>query len=340
MIGFHCSHELYDPRRLLDLAAQAHAAGFDAIGCSDHISPWTETGESGYAWSWLGAAMERVPLTFGTVCAPGQRYHPAIVAQKAATLAQMFPGRFWVALGTGQFVNEHVIGEPWRSKSDRQQRLKESADIMRRLWNGETVTTSGLIKTDRAKIYSLPEEPPLIFGAAITDETAQWVGSWADGLLTVAKPPEDLAKTVAAFRRGGGEGKPMRLQSAVAFDAEAAYRNWGHCGVSISDQQDIVVPIEFDRRKAKFDAEAVKDKLRVSDDLEQHRRWIADDLHGRFRGRVFALRRRRHGELHPAVSELRLAEILIFNNAVNEVAGSGCCGTRDLVHCQTLGATS
>src|SRR5690606_15113132 len=124
-------------------------------------------------------------------------------------------------------------GQKWPEKKERQQRLLECVDIIRRLWRGETVSHSGLVTVQDAKLYTRPKVPPLIFGAAITDTTAEWVGSWADGLITVAKSKEDLAATVEAFRRGGGQNKPMRLQAAVSFEKSekvaevAAYHNWG-----------------------------------------------------------------------------------------------------------------
>ncbi len=284
MIGFHCSHELYTPRELLGYCHDAHQAGFTAISCSDHISPWSAGGQSGYAWAWLGAAMQQTPLTFGTVCAPGQRYHPVIVAQKAATLAQMFPSRFWFALGTGQNLNEHITGDKWLPKAERQERLVQSVDLMRRLWRGEEVSADGYVQASQAKLYTLPETAPLIFGAAITAETAEWVGSWADGLLTVAKPPVELAKTVAAFRRGGGEGKPMRLQSAVSYAKtqavakEAAFRNWGNACLDVGELQDIAMPEEIDRRVADKGASKIDEVLRVSSELAQHIEWIRQDL--------------------------------------------------------------
>ena len=110
-IGIHASHEQIPPSRLLAAVRHAEAAGFGAAMCSDHFSPWSERqGESGFAWSWLGAALEATDLSLGCVNAPGQRYHPAIIAQAAATLAEMYPGRFWVALGTGEASNEHITG--------------------------------------------------------------------------------------------------------------------------------------------------------------------------------------------------------------------------------------
>lgn len=102
-IGYHASHEQFPPSLLLTQVQQAQAAGFDSAMCSDHFHPWNEAqGQSGHAWSWLGAALQATSLPMGTVCAPGQRYHPAVIAQAAATLAEMYPGRLWVALGSGR----------------------------------------------------------------------------------------------------------------------------------------------------------------------------------------------------------------------------------------------
>jgi coenzyme F420-dependent glucose-6-phosphate dehydrogenase len=122
--GFHCSHEQHAPSALLRHARLAATAGFGAAMCSDHFHPWSERqGQSGFAWSWLGAALASTPLSFGTVCAPGQRYHPAVVAQAAATLAEMFPRRFWLAVGSGEALNESITGEPYPPKPQRNERL-------------------------------------------------------------------------------------------------------------------------------------------------------------------------------------------------------------------------
>ena len=288
MIGFHASHELFTPSRLLELVHLAEQSGFKAASCSDHFHPWSSDGQCGFAWSWLGAALQSTSLSFGTVNAPGQRYHPAIIAQAAATLGQMYPGRFWIAVGTGENVNEHITGQPWPSKSQRRQRLFECVQIMRRLWAGETVTHDGLVQVDRAKLYTRPETKPLIFGAAVTDETAEWVGSWADGLLTVAKPMSELQKTVNAFHRGGGTGKPMRLQAAVSFKPSqrtaeaAAFYKWGIGCLGVNDLQDVDMPEEFDRLVAQHQPQEIAESLCVSADIDQHRRWIEDDLSAGF----------------------------------------------------------
>lgn len=131
-IGYHASHEQFSPSELINYVQEAEEAGFVAGMCSDHFHPWTEQqGESGYAWSWLGAALQATSIPFGVVCAPGQRYHPAIIAQAAATLAELFPDRFWIAVGSCQALNEHITCDPWPLKPDRNARLKESVEVMR-----------------------------------------------------------------------------------------------------------------------------------------------------------------------------------------------------------------
>lgn len=284
-IGYHASHELYGPRELLRLAAQAERAGFAAAMCSDHFHPWTRRqGESGFAWSWLGAALQATGLTFGVVNAPGQRYHPAIVAQAAATLARMFPGRLWVALGTGQNLNEHITGDPWPPKPERRARLEESVDVIRALWAGETVTRRGRVRVEGATLYTRPVTPPSIYGAALTSETAEWVGSWADGLITVAGDVEAMRGIVEAFRRGGGEGKPMAVQAAVSWAEsesealEAARRHWPIAVVDLARNQDLPDPADFDRETAGLRPEDLRDKLRVSADLDRHVDWLRGDL--------------------------------------------------------------
>src|SRR5918992_4742729 len=174
-VGIHASHEQLSPARLLEVTRAAEAAGFRAAMCSDHLAPWSERqGQSGHAWSWLGAAMQATSLPFGVVTAPGQRYHPAIIAQAIATLGELFPGRFWAALGSGEALNEHVTGDRWPTKPDRDRRLLECVEIIRALLRGEEVTHDGLVTVDRARVWSLPAEPLPLVGAAVSEETARW----------------------------------------------------------------------------------------------------------------------------------------------------------------------
>src|SRR5215203_4173401 len=196
--GFHASHEQVHPSELLAAVQRAEEAGFDAAMSSDHFSPWSERqGQAGFAWSWLGAALQASALPFGVVTAPGQRYHPAVVAQAIGTLGSMYPGRLWAALGTGEASNGHITGTGWPRKQVRNDRLRECVDIIRALLRGEEVSHDGLVKVDRATVYSRPAEPPPLFGAAVSEATAAWCAEWADGLITVNAPVETLRRMVA-----------------------------------------------------------------------------------------------------------------------------------------------
>lgn len=216
--GYHASHEQLPPRSLLDAARLAERAGFSAAMCSDHLTPWSERqAEPGFAWSWLGAALDATSLGYGVVTAPGQRYHPAIIAQAIATLDQMNPGRFWVALGSGEAINEHVTGDRWPTKDVRNARLRESADVIRALLAGEEVTHDGLVTVDRARVWSLPDTPPPLIGAAITAETASWLAGWADGMVTISQPLDDLRRVIGAYRDAGGDGDVL-VQAQVSIE--------------------------------------------------------------------------------------------------------------------------
>jgi probable non-F420 flavinoid oxidoreductase len=207
-VGFHVSHEQLHPAEGLRVARLAQDAGFDAAMCSDHLAPWSERqGESGFAWSWLGAALARTALSYGTVCAPGQRYHPVIVAQAVATLGAMFPGRFWVALGSGENLNEHVTGGPWPPKVERDARLVECVQVVRALLDGQEVDHSGLVVARAARLWTLPEVVPPLLCAALTAATAARHAAWADGLITVNQPVADLRRIVGAYREAGGAGE-------------------------------------------------------------------------------------------------------------------------------------
>src|ERR687895_1306967 len=220
LIGIHCSHEQIPPRDLLAAVRHAEEAGFRAAMSSDHFSPWSERqGESGFAWSFLGAALASTSLPYGVVNAPGQRYHPAIVAQASATLAAMYPGRLWVALGTGEASNEHITGDGWPRKDVRNARLRECVDVIRALLRGEEVSHDGLVRVDRARVWTLPDEVPPLGGAAVSAQTAAWCAGWADGLITINQPVETLRKVVSAYRDAGGRGR-LHLQVHLSWDPD------------------------------------------------------------------------------------------------------------------------
>jgi probable non-F420 flavinoid oxidoreductase len=284
-LGFHASHEQHPPSELLAYTCAAEQAGFEAAMCSDHFHPWLSSqGHSGFAWSWLGAALEATELSFGTVCCPIARYHPAVIAQAAATLAEMYPTRFWVALGSGEALNEHITGQVWPDKPARHQRLFEAVRIMRALFAGETVTHDGLIRLDRARLYTLPTTPPQLFGAALTPQTARWLGTWADGLITAGSSADGLRPVIEAFREGGGEAKPVFLQVALSFaktDEEAlgaAHEQWRTAALETSQLAGLELPEQFEAATASVKPADLRSKLLISSNPQVYIDWIGQLL--------------------------------------------------------------
>lgn len=282
IVGFHASHELHEPGALLGLVRRAERAGFRAAMCSDHFHPWTPAqGHSGYSFAWLGAALQATALPLGTVCCPLFRYHPAVVAQAAATLAAMFPGRFWLAVATGEALNENITGAPWPDKAERQARLRAAVDVIRALWAGEEVSHPAPVRVEAARLYTRPPQPPLLLGAATSAETARWVGSWADGLLTAGNEPRAI---IDAFREGGGAGKPMFLQSMVGYDPDegrawqAACANWPVAVLGQDDLQNLTTPERMAAAAGAVRPSDLEGKLRVSADLARHADWLRGDL--------------------------------------------------------------
>lgn len=285
IIGYQASHEQFAPSELLEYARLAEQAGFGAINSSDHFNPWSSAqGQSGYSFAWLGAAMGNSALPFGVVCTPGYRNHPAIVAQAAATLSEMFPERFWMSLGSGEALNERITGEKWPIKSERNERLKECYDIIRRLFAGEMVTHFGRVNVEHAKLYTLPKTPPLLLGAAVSKETAAWMGTWADGLITVSRPPEELKEVVDAFRSNGGEGKPCYLKAQLSYASNeedalmGAWEQWRSNIFHNSVLGDLWQVEQFEEVGKFVQPEELRDMVRISADIGKHIDWIQKDI--------------------------------------------------------------
>ena len=281
-IGFHASHEQIAPRQLLADVQSAEKAGFDMAMCSDHFHPWSSRqGHSGYAWSWLGAALATTSLEFGCVCAPGQRYHPAIVAQKLATLAQMFPGRVWTALGSGEALNEVVTGDGWPRKELRVQRLEECVEVIRRLLQGEEVSHDGLITVDRARVWDVPDEQPGLLAPVVSIESATRVARWADGLITVNQDPDTLLDIVQRYRDNGGRGR-LALQLHLSWaptieEAEAiAFDQWRSNVFASAFTWDTATVAGFDAASEHVTLDSVRASVRISADLDQHSAWIRE----------------------------------------------------------------
>ena len=285
VIGYHASHEQLPPSVLLAHAVHATEAGFGAVSSSDHLSPWSrDQGESGFAWSWLGAAMHATTVPFGVVNAPGQRYHPVVIAQAIATLGEMYPDRLTVALGSGEASNEHVTGDRWPSKPERNARLRACVDVIRALHRGEEVSTDGPVRVDRARLWTLPATPVPLIGAALSPETAGWCGGWADGLITVHMPPEKLRAVIDAFRAGGGEGKPVTVQVKVAWaptEDEAlagAHEQWRTNVFDSVLMADLETVAQFEAAAVHVQPDDVRASVLVSSDPKQHAAWLHEVL--------------------------------------------------------------
>ncbi|HWV70393.1 MAG TPA: TIGR03885 family FMN-dependent LLM class oxidoreductase [Pseudosphingobacterium sp.] len=294
ILAYHASHEQFSPSTLLNLTILAEKAGFTGIHCSDHFQPWSKAqGQSGFSFTWLGAAMQATQVPFGIVCAPGQRYHPAIIAQAVATIGEMFEDRFWLALGSGEYLNEHITGEPWPSKAERNDRLLACNDIIRRLLKGESVTHYGKVVVDEAKLYTLPKKKIPIIGAAISAQTAKWMASWADGLITVSQPYKELKEVVKAFRENGGEGKPMYLKIQFSYAESSdlalngAYEQWKNNLLDPTYLSDVASVEQFDLLGRDVSRSEVLSRIRVSADINDHLNWIYQDLDLGFNHLIF-----------------------------------------------------
>jgi coenzyme F420-dependent glucose-6-phosphate dehydrogenase len=197
-----CAHEQFPPEDLLRQAVEAERAGFDGIGCSDHLQPWWEPGEAGHAWIWLGAAgmaTERVPL--GTaVTPPGPRYHPVLIAQGWATLERLFPGRPYLGVGSGESLNESPLGADWPPVGEQISRMEEALELIQRLFEGERVTEEGRhFRTKGAYLHTRPERRPPIYVSAFGPKAAGVAGRLGDGLWTLTDP-EQAPKVIDAYR--------------------------------------------------------------------------------------------------------------------------------------------
>ena len=219
-IGYTMMTEQAGPRELVDHVVGAEQAGFDFSVCSDHYSPWLASqGHAPYAWSVLGAAAQAttsIPLMTYVTC-PTTRYHPAVVAQKAATMQLLSEGRFRLGPGSGENLNEHVVGAGWPAASVRLEKLEEAVGIIRALFRGEELTHRGRHFDVRgARVWDLPDIPPPIGVAVSGDRSCALAGREADLVIAV----EPKAELVEAFDRHGGAGKPRVGQLPVSYDPD------------------------------------------------------------------------------------------------------------------------
>ncbi len=275
-LGYALSSEEHRPLKLVEHARRAEEAGFPFALVSDHFHPWIDRqGESPFVWSVLGGiaeATEHLEVGTGVTC-PISRIHPAIVAQAAATAASMLPGRFLLGVGTGENLNEHVLGQRWPSADIRLEMLEESIEVMRRLWEGELTDHRGRYYTvEDARIYTLPEEPIRVLVAAAGKRAAELAGRVGDGFVGTAPEPELLE----AFAHAGGEGKPRYGQVTVCFapsEREArrtAYEVWPNAALKGPLAQELALPSHFEAAVQMVSEDDVAEMIACGPDPDRH----------------------------------------------------------------------
>ncbi|MEW6270746.1 MAG: TIGR03557 family F420-dependent LLM class oxidoreductase [Thermodesulfobacteriota bacterium] len=251
-MGYKLSAEEFGASELVEYAMRAEQTGFGFALISDHFHPWTDRqGESPFVWAVLGAiARATSTLRVGTaVTCPTMRVHPALVAQAAATTASLMPGRFFLGVGTGENLNEHVLGRGWPSADERLEMLEEAIEVIRLLWGGKLETHRGKHFTvDHARLYSLPEKPPEIMVAASQPLAAQLAGRLGDALITTA-PDEKIKRE---FEKAGGRGKPAYIEIAVCVDEDeararrTAHETWSLAALEGPLMTELALPEHFE----------------------------------------------------------------------------------------------
>jgi coenzyme F420-dependent glucose-6-phosphate dehydrogenase len=288
-IGYAAMLEQFHPTDLLDWCAQAEAAGFEAgFMVSEHFHPWTpQQGNSAFAWAFMGALGQRTSLRFGTaVTCPGFRYHPAVIAHAAATIGAMYPGRFYLGLGAGEALNEHVVGGEWPEIGIRSAMMFESIEIINKLFTGKVVKHKGDFFTlESAKLYTRPEVPVPVYVATAGPINARKTGKFADGIITVGAADEKISMLWEKYEEGAREaGKevaktPKMLQIHISWastDEEAvqnALVEWPNGGMPFP-KQDIKNPEDFAAMAKLVKPADFKNRVLMTSDLEAHTKHI------------------------------------------------------------------
>jgi G6PDH family F420-dependent oxidoreductase len=274
-IGYFLSCEEYSPADLIDQARRAEDAGFESLWISDHFHPWNDAeGNSAFVWSMIGAISQvcSLPITTAVTC-PTIRTHPAVVAQAAATSAVLTGGRFTLGVGSGEALNEHILGDHWPTADVRLEMLEEAVEVMRKLWTGEFVDHRGPHYTvEQARLYTLPEVPPEIHVSGFGPKATQLAGRIGDGYVTTS-PDQDLIKV---FRESGGEGKPLQVGYKVCWgtddDAciEIAHERWANESLPGELAQVLPSPRHFEQASSLVTPDHIKKSIAYGNDVERH----------------------------------------------------------------------
>lgn len=286
-IGYKASAEQFAPRDLLDFAVETEAAGFDSVFISDHFQPWRHTGgHAPFAMSWMGALGARTSrVQIGTsVLTPTFRYHPSIVAQAFGTLGSLFPGRIILGIGTGESLNEvPATRTEWPELKERFARLRESVDLMNRLFREERLTFDGTYyKTENATIYDRPDVPVPIYVAGAGPMIAKFAGRVADGFIcTSGKAPELYSETLlpnvaAGLEAAGGtpDSIDRMIEMKVSFDTDRQRaledtRFWGALSLSPEEKMSVEDPLEMEKLADNLPIERAAKRWIVTNDPDE-----------------------------------------------------------------------
>jgi G6PDH family F420-dependent oxidoreductase len=280
-IGYFLATEEFAPAELLDQARAAERAGFQGLWISDHYHPWNEAqGQSPFVWGVLGALAEttKLPVTTAVTC-PTMRIHPAVIAQAAATAAVLLEGRFLFGVGSGEALNEHILGDRWPIADVRLEMLEEAIEVIRKLWSGETVSHEGRhYRVEHARLFTLPDTPPPIlvsgFGAKAVDVAAR-VG---DGYC-ITMPDEEL---ISGYRSGGGGDKLVQAGLKVRYGSDEAEarktvrRLWPSEGLPGELAQVLPTPEHFEQATELVTEEMLGEAIPCGPDLERHAQAIQE----------------------------------------------------------------
>jgi len=275
-LGYTLSSEERQPEELVRLARAAEDTGFTFALISDHYHPWTgRPGSSPFAWSVLGGvASQTSRLRVGTgVTCPTIRYHPAIIAQAAATVARLMPGRFFLGVGSGESLNEHITGDVWPTPDIRQDMLEEAIEVIRKLHEGGERSHYGRFFTVHdARVYNLPDDPVPIYVAAAGDEAAKLAARAADGLICSSP----VAETVKTFEAAGGAGKPKFVQLTVCWaeteekGVRTAHELWPNAAIEGQFKNELPRPLYLEEAARAVRPEDVAEKVTCGPDPQRH----------------------------------------------------------------------
>ncbi len=273
--GYFLSCEEFTPAQLLDQAGRAAEAGFTRLAISDHFHPWNDAqGDSPFVWSMIGALSQRVDLPVTTlVTCPTVRLHPAVTAQAAATSSVLLRGRFTLGVGTGEALNEHVLGDGWPSFDQRAEMLEEAVAVMRALFTGRQVSHRGRHYTvDNARLYTVPADAPPVYVSGFGPGAAALAGGIGDGFVTMT-PDRDL---VEEFRSNGGAGKPVIGGVKVCWSddrdkaVELVRRLWPTELLPGELAQILPTPAHFEQASELVTPEMISDAVTCGNDTDQH----------------------------------------------------------------------